>query len=75
MAAEVGTLAASEKDPGVVRALRRLAQDLPKRKIAAPDGVPEDVHALLLAHAIEIEELSDVVAITSNRRGRIRTGN
>ena len=72
MAAEVGQLAASEKDPGAARALRRLAQDLPKRRIAPPDDVPVEVHELLLAHAIEIEELADVVTITSNRRGRVR---
>jgi len=58
-AKELTTLAAAEKDAAVAARLRRLAQSLSEQRVPAPEGIPGEVHALLLARAIEIDALID----------------
>lgn len=58
-AAELTTLATSEKVPAVAARLKVLARSLLERRVPPPDGVPAEVHALLMARAIEIDALID----------------
>jgi hypothetical protein len=71
-AKEVSDLAGSQKDAAIAAALKKLAKELPSRRIPAPEGMPAEVHELLLARAVEIESLSDVASVLSNRRPRAR---
>lgn len=71
-AKEIEALAAAEKDAAVSSRLRRLAQSLTDQRVPAPEGVPEDVHALLLARAIEIDALMDAGPAIPLRGGRNR---
>jgi hypothetical protein len=58
-AKELTTLAAAEKDATVAARLKRLAQSLAEQRVPAPEGIPAEVHALLLTRAIEIDALMD----------------
>jgi hypothetical protein len=57
-AAAVEEAAAAEKDARTARRLREVAAGLRRRAPPPPPGIPADVHALLLAHADEIERYS-----------------
>ena len=68
VAQEIRALAASATDAGVARALRQLADEFPKRRVEAPEGVPPAVHALLLPRAQEIDALADAVSMLAGER-------
>jgi len=71
-AKELTTLAAEEKDAAVASRLKRLAQSLSEQRVPAPEGIPQEVHAILLARAIEIDALMDVGPAIPLRGGRTR---
>lgn len=71
-AKELTTLAASEKEPAVAARLKRLAQSLSDQRVPAPDGIPVEVHALLMARAIAIDALMDAEPAIPMRGGRTR---
>jgi len=71
-AKELTTLAAAEKDAAIAGRLRRLAQSLSEQRVPAPEGIPEEVHALLLARAVEIDALMDSGPAIPLRGGRTR---
>lgn len=71
-AKELTTLAAAEKDAAVAGRLKRLAQSLSEQRVPAPEGIPPEVHAILLARAIEIDALIDVGPAIPLRGGRTR---
>ncbi len=71
-AKELTTLAAAEKDAAVATRLRRLAQSLSEQRVPAPEGIPGEVHALLLARAVEIDALLDSGPAIPLRGGRTR---
>lgn len=71
-AKELLDLAAAEKEASVARRLRILAQSLSEERVPAPEGIPPDVHAILLARAIEIDALMDAAAAIPIRGGRTR---
>jgi hypothetical protein len=57
-AAAVDDAARAEKDARLARRLAQVADALRHRTPPPPPGIPPDVHALLLAHADEIERCS-----------------
>jgi hypothetical protein len=57
-ASAIEEAAAGEKDARTARRLREAAAGLRHRTPSPPPGIPSDVHALLLAHADEIERYS-----------------
>jgi hypothetical protein len=67
---ELSDLAASEKDATVAGRLKHLARNMTERRVPAPEGFPEGVHALLLARAIEIDALIDAGPALPVRGGR-----
>jgi hypothetical protein len=71
-AKELTTLAASEKDNAVAARLKRLAQSLQEQRVPAPEGIPPDVHVLLMARAIEIDALIEAAPAIPLRGGRTR---
>ena len=54
---ELVEAARSEKDAAVAGRLRAIAASMLKNRVSAPEGIPEEAHALLLAHAAEIDAL------------------
>ncbi len=71
-ARELTTLAAAEKDAAMAGRLKRLAQSLSEQRVPAPEGIPQGVHAVLLARAIEIDALLDAGPAMPLRGGRTR---
>jgi hypothetical protein len=71
-AKELMSLAAAERDAAVAGRLRTLAKTLQDQKVQAPDGIPADVHALLMARAIEIDALIEAAPAIPLRGGRTR---
>jgi hypothetical protein len=62
VAQEILNTARDEPDATAAARLRAAAQRVRQRRPSPPAGVPEDVHALLLSRAAEIEALSDAGA-------------
>jgi uncharacterized protein involved in tolerance to divalent cations len=58
-AREIEKAAAAEHDPKLARELRRVADETRQRKPPAPEGIPPDIHSLLLARASEIQALTE----------------
>jgi len=58
-AKEITALAAAEKDAAMGARLKSLARSLEEQRVPAPEGIPADVHAILLARAVEIDALMD----------------
>lgn len=71
-AKELTNLAAAEKDAAVATRLRRLAQSLSEQRVPAPEGIPGEVHAILLARAVDIDALIDSGPAIPLRGGRTR---
>lgn len=71
-AKELTALAAAEKDVAVASRLKRLAKSLSEQRVPAPEGIPQEVHAILLARAIEIDALTDAGPAIPIRGGRTR---
>ena len=71
-AKELLALAAGERDASVARRLNTLARSLSEERVPAPEGIPADVHSILLARAIEIDALMDAGAAIPVRGGRAR---
>jgi hypothetical protein len=71
-AKELVALAAAEKDAAVAARLNRLAQSLKEQRVPAPEGIPAEVHALLMARAIEIDALIEAAPAIPLRGGRTR---
>lgn len=57
-AAELVSAAAEEPDAAAATRIRGIARDLRARPVPPPDGVPAEIHELLLAHGEEIDRLS-----------------
>ena len=54
----------------VAAGLRRVASELRARPVPAPEGVPDEIHRLLTAHAREIEPLAGTrLPLPRTRRG------
>jgi hypothetical protein len=62
MSHEILDAARDEPNAATAARLRGVAQKVQQRRPPAPAGVPEDVHAMLLGRANEIEALSDTPA-------------
>jgi hypothetical protein len=58
-AQEIEAAARAERDSHVASRLREVARGVRERQLAAPDGVPEDVHRLLLSSAQQIQSMAD----------------
>ena len=71
-AKELTTLAAAEKDSVVAGRLKRLALSLQEERVPAPEGIPSEVHALLMARAVEIDALIEAAPAIPLRGGRTR---
>jgi len=69
---ELLTLAAAEKDGAVATRLKRLAESLKEQRVPAPEGISAEVHALLMARAIEIDTLIEAAPAIPLRGGRTR---
>lgn len=59
-AKELLDAAQSEKDVVVANRLRAIASLMRKNRVPAPAGIPDDLHALLLSRAPEIDALLEV---------------
>lgn len=66
---EIEAVARVERDRAVAAGLRRVAAELRARPPAAPEGVPEELHRLLIAHAGEIQALAGSRTPRTHRRG------
>jgi hypothetical protein len=55
---EIDRAAEGERDAALARRLRAVAAELRERRPGAPEGFPEEIHALLLTHVAEIERYS-----------------
>ena len=74
-AEEIEKAAQVERDRAVAAGLRRVAGELRDRPIPAPEGVPEEIHRLLTAHAREIQPLAGTrLPLPRSRRGGFRIG-
>jgi hypothetical protein len=74
-AEEIEKAAQAERDRALGAGLRRVAAQLRTRPIPAPEGVPEDIHRLLTAHAREIQPLAGTrLPLPRSRRGGFRIG-
>ena len=72
-AEEIEKAAQAERDRAVAAGLRRVAAELRVRRVPAPAGVPEPIHALLFSHAREIQALVGTrFPLPHTRRGGIR---
>lgn len=69
---ELTNLAAAEKDAAVSGRLKSLARSLSSQRVPAPEGIPADLHALLLGRATEIDALLDAGPALPLRGGRTR---
>lgn len=69
---EIEAAARGERDRAVAAGLRRVAAELRARPPAAPEGVPEELHRLLIAHAGEIQALAGSrTRLPHQRRGGV----
>jgi hypothetical protein len=69
-AEEIEKAAQAERDRAVAAGLRRVATELRARPVPAPEGVPDEIHTLLTAHAREIEPLAGArLPLPRSRRG------
>jgi len=57
-ASEIERAAETERDAAVARRLRAVAEELRSRRPQAPDGIPEEIHELLLSRLADIERVS-----------------
>jgi len=74
-AEEIEKAAQAERDRALAAGLRRVAAQLRARPIPAPEGVPEQIHRLLTAHAREIQPLAGTrLPLPRSRRGGLRIG-
>jgi hypothetical protein len=74
-AEEIDKAAQAERDRSLATGLRRVAAELRARPLPPPEGVPEPVHALLGAHAREIQALAGArLPLPHPRRGGFRIG-
>ena len=71
-ARELTTLASAEKDAAVASRLKQLARSLSEQRVPAPEGIPADVHVLLLTRAVEIDALVEAAPAIPLRGGRTR---
>jgi hypothetical protein len=55
---EIEREAEAEKDAGVARRLRAVAAEMRARRPKAPEGIPAEIHALLVARVADIERYS-----------------
>lgn len=59
-AEEIEKAALAERDESAAARLRQVARDVRAKHPQAPEGVPAEVHALLIEHAQEIESLAEI---------------
>lgn len=69
-AREVMAAAATEKDATVAARLKTVARAMSERRIDPPEGIPGELHALLMARATEIDALIDSGGSMPMRGGR-----
>jgi hypothetical protein len=67
-ARELDATAGDERDPTLQRRLQKAARQLRERRPPAPDGIPEPVHELLCAKAVEIQALANREPVSRRRR-------
>ena len=58
-AKEIEKATAAEHDPMLARGLRRVADQTRQKKPPAPEGIPPEIHVLLLARASGIQALTE----------------
>jgi hypothetical protein len=68
-AKEVEQAANAERDSALARGLRRVAEAIREKRPPAPEGVPAEIHALLLARAGEIQALTEATTPMALQRG------
>ena len=69
-AKEIEKAASVERDSTLAQRLRRVADETRQKKPRAPEGIPPEVHSLLLARASEIQALTESpTPLALQRRG------
>ncbi len=69
-AREILDLAASEKDRAIATRLRDRARNMSERHVLPPDGIPVELHTLLMTRAAEVDDLIDAGSSRPTRGGR-----